>query len=167
MLLHVRPRPLALAACAIVLGGCSSIVDLALGDDDVIETDRASYVAASVAPEGGRPLYAFTVITRLTNRSDRPVRLGRCHPDAPHPMHGILLVDADDDGEGSAFSPAWACAAGGSFVVQPGATRVDTLRIQGPTATDGRTGRVIGRLEGRMRLTYGAWRSNVFEVSVP
>ncbi|MGB3544700.1 hypothetical protein [Rubrivirga sp.] len=65
------------------------------------------------------------------------------------------------------------------IAVGAGETRVDTFRLRGPNAWDGRTGEAFGRLEGEMRLVYlpqgcrgdGACRlpdslaiSNVFEV---
>jgi hypothetical protein len=156
-----------LAPAAVVLaGGCSQGAELSTGATEIIQTDRASYVAVDVSAGRGPSTYAFTIVARYTNRTGAPVRLGRCSPDSPVPVHDVALVGARA-GEGSAFSPVWGCPHGPAFVVQPGATRIDTLRIQGPTVVDGKTGRPSGRLEGRMRLVYDVGRSNVFEVRLP
>jgi len=125
---------------------------------EALLTDATFYHATYRRGEGSYREYGFGVVARFTNRTSAPVDLGRCLPDSPTPIHGVVLAGADDagsDGTGSAYSGAWACVGHDQpFVVQPGQTRVDTLQIIGPNSFDGRTGQPFGTLVGRMRLVY-------------
>jgi hypothetical protein len=99
--------------------------------------------------------YAFTLVAQYANRSAAPVYLYRCFPDSPQPIYNVHLVGASEPLE-SAYDPGWGCVGHeNQIVVQPGAIRVDTLRITGPTAWE-RSGEPIGKLEGRYRLEYQA-----------
>lgn len=121
-----------------------------------IQTDATLYVAEPVV-EGSRS-YAFTVVAEFTNQTDRTIYLDRCFPDTPYPIFGVRLIGASDPmDEGSAFDPYWGCVGGShQFEVLAGQSRTDTLRLRAPNAVDGRTGEILGVLEGRVRLVYGA-----------
>ena len=121
--------------------------------DGPLRTDRSAYIAER-GRRYGRHEYTFTVIAQYTNRTGVPVYLDRCFPDSPQPTYGVPLVGATEPLE-SAYEPAWSCVGHDDWiVVQPGAVRVDTLRISGPTVWDGRTGEIRGKLAGRFRLVY-------------
>jgi hypothetical protein len=141
-------------AAAATLAACSSATAPAAADDvaAALTLDRARYVAARVSPAGTLPQYAVTVVARLRNGSTEPLRLEACGA-APGPIHGVEQVRPAHP-DGSAFSPVWGCPAGPPLVLAPGAERVDTLVLRGPTGVQG--GRVLGALQGTVRLTYPA-----------
>lgn len=180
----MRPIPRILLGAAILslpsclpteLCGCSPV------PPPLITTDRDAYTATHVRDEGTYRQYGFTLIARFQNRTGDAIYLDRCYPDASRPIYGVELLGATRPLE-SGYDPVWACVGHDNpIVVQPGAERVDTLRITGPTSWDGRTGEAMGRLEGRFRLVYQASscprearcplpeemrRSNPFEVTV-
>lgn len=121
-----------------------------------LTTDATTYQATAFETVWDQPRYVFQVIATFHNRLAVPVYLGRCYPDTPHPIYGVEAVDAE--GSRSGYDPAWACVGHDRPIeVAAGATRVDTLRIEGPTAFDGRTHEPIGRVVGRFRLVYDVW----------
>ncbi len=71
-------------------------------------------------------------------------------------MYSIPLSDDSTNiTEGSAYDRVWACVGHESpIVIAPRATRVDTLRIEGPNIFDGNTKAPEGMLEGDFRLVY-------------
>lgn len=122
----------------------------------VLTTDRPAYAAAPLA--GGPTQYTFTVVARLRNTSEAPVYFEACGT-APLLVYAVELIGGEDP-DGSAFSPGWSCPAGPPLVVAPGAERVDTLALRGPTAfLHGIPGvsapQPLGAVRGRMRLVYG------------
>jgi hypothetical protein len=139
---------------AAVLAACSSATAPAAADDAAaaITLDRARYVAARVSPAGTLPQYAVTVVARLRNDGAAPLHLEACGA-APGPIYGVEQVRPADP-DGSAFSPVWGCPAGAPLVLAAGAERVDTLVLRGPTGVQG--GRVLGALQGTVRVTYPA-----------
>src|SRR5438105_11358060 len=123
----------------------------------LLVTDAGAYVARHERGTGGYAEYGFTVVARFTNTTSRTLYLENCFPDAKGPTFGVALVDPPADAFGSAYSPFWACVGvdlAHMVVVRPGATRVDTIHVVGPTAVDGITQRPLGAFDGRMRLVY-------------
>lgn len=119
-----------------------------------LQTDRLSYTSRYVEGQGTYQRYGFEVIVRFTNRTDGTLYLGRCYPDTPTPIYGVIPADTPTGVE-SAYNGVWAC--GGhdkDFAVPAGALRVDTLQLSGPNARDGRSGQPFGQLEGRFRIVY-------------
>ena len=103
--------------------------------------------------EGQARTYAFTIIARYENPTADTLYLPRCLPRQRTPEYGVEVVD--DTTEDSGYDPVWACVGHDSpIVVAPHAARVDTLRIEGPNAFDGKTNAPMGRLEGEFRLIY-------------
>lgn len=124
----------------------------------IFTTSDTSYVAMREPGGGAVERYGFTVIARYRNPTDAPIYLARCHATSPNPLYGVQLVDASRPAE-SAYSPVWACAAHDKqIVVAPGATRFDTLTIDGPATWSTVTKKPLGVFEGRFRLAYGPQR---------
>jgi hypothetical protein len=68
-------------------------------------------------------------------------------------MYSVPVID--DTTEDSGYERVWACVGHESpIVIAPGATRVDTLPIEGPNTFDGHTNAPVGRLDGDFRLVY-------------
>lgn len=119
-----------------------------------VQTDTTEYTARHIGGEGNYRRYGFELVTRFYNAHEDTVFLGRCYPDSPIPIYGVEAVDSSDRW-GAAYSPTWACVGHENpIAVAPGATRVDTLQLVGPTAFDGRTGEPFGVLTGEFRLGY-------------
>lgn len=115
-------------------------------------TDASNYEARSLSSVFGR--YAFNVVVRYTNPTSQPIYLARCYPNSTQPVYGVMLTDGSST-EGAAYNQAWACVGHDKqILVSPGATRVDTLTLGGPNASDGHTGRFYGTLTGRFRIVY-------------
>jgi hypothetical protein len=135
-----------------------------------LRTDRAAYEARYVEGEGNHQRFGFRLIARFENRTGAAVFLDRCEPNSPRPIYSVEPTDPARRVGLGGYSPVWACAAHDRpIVVQPGAVRVDTLRIVGPNAWDGRTGERLGPMDGEFRLVYGFTpreqvRSNAFTI---
>ena len=143
-------------AALLALAGCASALD-PVGEDSALRTDQAAYVARYLAGEGPYRQYGFTLVARFENRTGGPVYLERCYPNTPYPSFGVELVGGDGRAPESGYDPVWACVGHESqIVVQPGDTRVDTLRIRGPNGWDGYTKEPQGEMEGSFRLVYQA-----------
>ena len=147
-------RPVVLLLLAV--GGCSLVGEPA-PEREVgapVQTDALVYTAEHVGGGGAYREYGFDLVARFTNPTGETVYLGRAYPDQPRPDYGVVLVGGDDDW-GSAYSGVVAGVGHDrQIAVAPGETRVDTLRLRGPNAWDGRTGERFGRLEGDVRLVY-------------
>jgi len=125
-----------------------------------LQTDRRTYDARPTSDEPPY-FYEFTVLARVRNGTARPVQVKRRCPltDAelqakPVPDYDVPAVPEDT---GSAYSPVTMCAEivpTPVIVLQPGASRIDTLRIVGPSSWDHYTKRPVGNLSGHFRLTY-------------
>lgn len=120
-----------------------------------IRTDATRYTATRraelIPPVVG---YEFTLVATFFNPTAASLYLGRCSHDSPGPLYGITLVEPQDP-EGAGYDPAWACGAHDEqFEIDPGESRVDTLRLQGPAGWDGVTKEGIGVVEGTFRLRY-------------
>ena len=127
--------------------------DLGPVPDGPLRTDFTGYVARRLAGSAAPVLYRFTVITHFENRGVVPLYLGRCLPDSPQPQFGVGV--ADSAAAESAYDPVWACVGHDQqFEVLPGASRVDTLTLQGPNLSDGHTHEGIGVTEGQFRLLF-------------
>lgn len=169
------------ALCAmLLLAACAQDVTGPDRAGEPLQTEKVSYEARVVGGSGNYTQYGFTVVATFRNLMDQTVYLGRCYPDSPTPIYGIVAVDTDDDW-GAAYSPGWACVGHDQeFAIAPGGTRTDTLHISGPNAWDGHTKEPFGVLEGRFRIIYDVrlcrdcatlapvemGRSNLFDVRV-
>jgi len=123
-------------------------------EDQLLQTDKTEYTARYTGGNGSPRRYSFQVVTRFHNTQPNRVYLARCYPTSPTPIYGVEAVDPSDRW-GAAYDPAWACVGHEDpIAVAPGATRVDTLRLTGPTSTDGRTGEPYGVLTGVFRIGY-------------
>lgn len=146
--------PLVVGACSAAPVDPADEARLKAAGYRALSTDRASYTATYEDGDGSYRRYGFTVVARYTNRTKAPIYLARCYPDSPHPIYGVNLVE-DDDSWRAWYNGAWACVGHESQIVVPsGGTRVDTLRLSGPTAWDGVTGQPLGVSSGRMQLAY-------------
>jgi hypothetical protein len=67
-------------------------------------------------------------------------------------MHGVPIVEPDTARSG--YNPAWACPQSPPIPLSPGASRIDTFQVTGPTIRDGRTNEPVGVLDGTFRLSY-------------
>ena len=164
----LRSQSPVVASLALLASACASPTEALPGV--VVETDATSYVAEALPGTPPRTQYAFRVIVRTTNGSRMPVRLGRCNPESAGPIFGVEL-HPESAGTRSAFSPVWGCVGGVEPIeIRPGAARVDTLILQGPTVVNGVTGEPVGVAEGTMvlRLASESGRvvSNRFSVSL-
>ncbi len=117
-----------------------------------LQTDRAEYVATPVEGGGQAGRYAFTLIARYENQTGSVLYFRHCNPRDPSPFYGVESLDST---QGSAYDEVWACV-GHDYPIKlaRGATRVDTLRIEGPNQWDGKTYAPLGILEGEFRLVY-------------
>jgi len=131
----------------------------------LLQTDRRQYVASYESGEGNYRRYSFKVLAQISNPGPEPMYLERCFPNSPVPIYGVPLVN---DQLESAYNAPWACVGHHNpIVVAPGATRLDTLRIVGPYATDGVTGQPLGVLEGRFLLFYSASCADGLDCPLP
>ncbi|MDX1394811.1 MAG: hypothetical protein R3195_10475 [Gemmatimonadota bacterium] len=121
---------------------------------EALQTDTLEYEARRVAPLGPGWEYEFEVAARFTNAGPDSLFVQTCG--GASPIYGVVPASGDDDVE-SAFDPAWACAGGGLLAVAPGAARVDTFTITGPTALS-ITFEPLGVFEGWWRLVYDVRR---------
>ena len=114
-----------------------------------LQVDRTQYLATCI--KGVEVCsYGFTVVPRYDNRTAGPLFLSRCSSAARTPMYAVEVIDDTAD---SGYDPIWACVGHDSpIVIALGATRVDTLQIEGPHSFDGKTHAPIGILEGDFRL---------------
>ena len=164
----LRSASSVVASLALLASACVSPTEAL--PDVVVETDATSYVAEALPGTPPQTQFAFRVIVRTTNGSRRPVRLGRCNPESAGPIFGVEL-HPEAAGARSAFDPVWGCVGGVEPIeIRPGAARVDTLTIQGPTVVNGVTGEPVGFAEGTMVLRLasesGRLVSNRFSVSL-
>lgn len=175
-----RVRTLAALACGVVWSCGDAFGPPPDRASEPVQTDRTRYTATPTGDAApGFVEYEFTIVATFTNPTDDTVYLGRCFPDSPGPVYGVDLVSPEDEW-GAAYSRFWGCVGHDQqFAVAPGAARVDTLRISGPTAWQG--GAYLGLLEGLFRLRYSVRTgpgdgapeapddlesSNVFEVRI-
>jgi hypothetical protein len=125
--------------------------DLGPVPDVHFTTNATSYIAHRLPGMPAR--YSFTVITRFENRSAGTVFLGRCYPDSPQPLFSVSIDEPAD--EASGFGQIWACVGHNSqFELAPGATRIDTLTVEGPNSFDGHTHAPHGVVEGIFRMYF-------------
>jgi len=152
--MRVSHSPVALLApsLAALTLACSSMTEPTV--DARLSLDASSYVAVSGPTLQSPAIYRFTVVARFRNTGSTDAHLGRCRPDSPHPMFGVMLSPSDPR-ESSGYDPVWACVGHDNpIVVAPNETRVDTLVIFGPASWDGRTQKPLGKLEGTFQFVY-------------
>jgi len=127
-----------------------------------LHVDQTDYQAICIEGKGEDCTYGFTLIARLENQTADTIYVSRCRPRDRTPEYSIEAIK--DSTEDAAYSKFWACV-GHNFpiVIAPRATRVDTLRIDGPNAFDGRTNAPIGKLEGKFKLVYSVRRCRVVQ----
>ena len=138
----VRARVASAVTASFLAAACSDIA----GPSLTVSVDRSSYAAS---PEfAGSPFFQFHVIATYTNSGTRPALLSRCMPDSPRPIYSVFATKGP-----SAYTGAWACPGPvPPFTVPPGATRVDTFTVIGPSMVDGATKQPLGKLEGDFYL---------------
>jgi hypothetical protein len=118
-----------------------------------LRLDRSEYSATCRRGKSNTCSYAFTLVATYENRTPDTLYVSRCYPTDPTPMYGIEMVD--DTTEDAAYERVWACVGHDSpIVIAPHAARVDTLRIEGPNAADGKTNAPMGKFDGEFRLLY-------------
>lgn len=142
-------RVLLLAASTVALTGCSE--GTGPGSDDLaasLRTDLTSYDATYVGGEGAYQRYGFELIATFSNQGTGTLYLLRCAPDSKVPLFQLRGIGIE-----SGFNRAFACLGHDKHLaVEPGATRVDTLSINGPTEWSGDSH--VGSLEGDFELHY-------------
>ena len=127
-------------------------------EGEPLQTDRLEYTATRLEDNGLHSQYGFAVEVEYRNTTDEPLWLGRCESDSETPMYGVEATEAEE----AAYDQAWACSGhDGQFLVPPGGSRTDVLRIRGPNAWGGCTVdgcrddfEYHGTLQGRFRLRY-------------
>jgi hypothetical protein len=122
-----------------------------------LQTDLTRYQARATERIYDSPVYAFKVVALFRNRSSRAVFLSTCRPDALQPKYDVVLAKGPSAHESfAAYSLAWAGVGHDrQLEVRPGATRIDTLTLHGPTSWDGRTKQPLGAVEGSFHLVFG------------
>jgi hypothetical protein len=123
-----------------------------------IVTDQSAYTAELLGGEGTKRAYAFTVVARLENLGSAPAYLSVCSNGARSvPLHSTELI-RQDTSLTSGYSVVWACAGSPLLRIDPGESRVDTLRFVGPSRRDGRTGEPYPgqAVQGVFRVYYVA-----------
>jgi hypothetical protein len=118
-----------------------------------LQVDRREYEAACIEGKGDDCTYGFTIIASYVNQTAETLFIARCLPSDRGPEYGLKVVD--DTMKYAAYDPVWGCV-GHDYpvVVAPRATRVDTLRLRGPNAWDGKTNQPWGIFDGEFRLIY-------------
>lgn len=133
-----------------------------LPQTDLIQTDLTSYVAEPLETElGAHPIYGFDAIARFENTTEETIYLSRCG-ELP-PVHGTSYTGPENlDFETSAYhltpipERSQDCISN-PITLQPGATRTDTLFIQGPGyGARSASGSPTGKMEGQFVLKYVA-----------
>ncbi len=159
------------ASALIALGcvACAGSEPTSALSDIEVTTDATNYVAQPIPGSAPYTRYSFRVIVRTTNRSLRSIGLSRCYPGSRTPTFGVRL-HSDSASAYSAFDPVWGCVGGvPPLTIRPGATRIDTLFVEGPNAFSGVTGEPRGVADGLMSLhmasEQGGFESNRFLVS--
>src|SRR5215204_6533334 len=142
---------LAAGAC-----GCSTATTPEDRPSGPFTTDATTYTAKRANGSGPNVLvFGFTAITRYTNATAVPVQLPTCSLRGRGPLYGLTNVD---DPLPNGFivygSGTFVCLAGVQWIgVAPGATRVDTLRLEGTALVNAATGTVSPWIvEGRFRV---------------
>ena len=157
MITSTRTRKFTLVGCAIVAlsGACNSSTeparDLGLVPNVAFTTDASGYVARRI--DVGSRRYQFTIVSRFENRGPTSVYLGRCFPDSPQPLFSVTA--ASPSTEESAYSQVWGCVGhNNQFEIQPGGSRTDTLRVEGPNIFPSGSTTGFGITEGAFQLYY-------------
>jgi hypothetical protein len=116
-----------------------------------LHLDHGTYVAVPLAPTG---TYAFRLVVHYENATGVPIFFDLCNPSDSLPIFGVPTANGRSL---SAYDPVWACRGGGpALEFPPGASRTDSLLIEGPTAYVG--SEVLGVLTGSFRLEYQTQR---------
>lgn len=143
-----------IVGCGLAVGSCTStepIRDLGPVPDGPFNTDASGYVAQRVP--GSDFQFHFKLIARFQNRGLVPLYLGRCLPNSPGPIFGVVASHPSTDDSG--YDQFWGCVGHDQqFEVLPGASRIDTLDVRGPNSVNGLTHVPIGRTEGEFRLYF-------------
>ncbi len=133
-----------------------------LPQTELIQTDLISYVAEPLDVEpGAHPIYGFDAIARFENTTEETIYLSRCGEQPP--VHGTSYIGPENlDFETSAYhltpipERSQDCISN-PITLQPGATRTDTLFIQGPGyGARSAGGSPTGKMEGEFVLKYVA-----------
>ena len=136
-------------ASALILAGCTAGPHTATRPltGAPIELDRPLYVA--LRQTGASHPYAFDVVARFTNATADTIFLATGSPGGPRPSYWV----AGGASSRSAYNPTSSGVGHDrQIAVAPGAVRVDTLRLAGPSVEY--EGMPVEALEGPMRLVY-------------
>jgi len=144
-----------------------------------VQTDKLEYEGRRIGPPASG--FEFTIVADYRNPTSDTLFIENCGPGSTRPIYQIIPSSGIESVE-SAFDPAWACVGHDEqLALAPGAVRVDTFMISGPTGFSAITLEPHGFFEGWWRLTYfvGTERgdgsplaeqsvglSNVFEIRV-
>lgn len=119
-------------------------------------TDATTYTAKRVSGTGPNvAAYSFTAIARYTNVTATPIQLLACSTWGAGPLYGVTQVDDPLPNGFIVYNSGTFICLGSSqpIVVAPGATRVDTLHLQGTALVSPETGAVSPWIvEGRFRI---------------
>ena len=148
-------RAAVVGAC-LVLSACGGTTDPLLSVDPLADghftTDAREYTARRFEGTGHFARYRFTVVSRFENRSANPRYFARCFPNTPTPIFSVMAADISTE---SAYAQISACVGHDQqFEVPPGATRVDTIQVEGPNTFNGITNEPYGVKEGIFRLFF-------------
>jgi hypothetical protein len=122
-----------------------------------IQTDQTEYVAQYDRTVGPQDIYGFTVSARFENRTEAPIYLARCYPDAPNPIYNVALDNGRGIYESVGYRTVQGCVGHDNhIIVQPGETRTDQLLIRGPNSWSDDSAVPKDALAGQFRLIYTA-----------
>jgi hypothetical protein len=148
-------KTIAMVLLAVSMSGCSSGTepgDLASGP---FTTTATTYTARKLSGNAPNVLsYDFTVVTRYTNATAVPIQLPACSMWGPGPLYALTNVDDSWPIGSIVYNPGVrACLTGlQSIGVAPGATRVDTLHLQGFAILNSAGTTSPWVVEGRFRM---------------
>jgi hypothetical protein len=130
-------------------------VPIGAPDRGVLRTDSIGYMARVVGNYYGNNLYQFRIVARYDNTTAAPIYFGRCFQNSRSPIYSIVRTDGPLASSG--YNPVWACTGVEDFLIlAPGASRVDTILVNGPNMFDGITKEPYGVTSGRVALRYSA-----------
>jgi hypothetical protein len=156
------PFHLRVAATALAFPLALRESSLVAQEPSPLHVDQTDYQAICIEGKGEDCSYGFTLIARFENQTADTIYVSRCRPRDRTPKYGVDAID--DTTEYAAYAKFWACV-GHNFpiVIAPRASRVDTLRLDGPQAFDGRANAPIGKFEGKFQLTYWVRRCRLVQ----
>ncbi len=116
-----------------------------------VQLDSESYHAVPVNQFGR---YAVRMVATYQNTTESPIYLALCNRGDSVPVFSVPTVD----GGVSGYDVVSDCPPTCPLQLPPGASRTDTLLIQGPHQYDGITGTWVGAISGTFRVEYSSAR---------